>query len=248
MKPLKDRYLDATVPRSLGPRPRAGYPLWQRYLAALTGIWLLSGPRPEMRGYKLFSEASQSGGNARHTKVAARGSRSALVWWASLAVISLVSFGVIVSLYVDNGIQARYTAQTPTPAPPPSPAVTRTLVVQPTDAGVGINLATGRVSSLDTGDIGFSYADGHLYIDRRSSAVASLDVTQSTATYQTCADALETRLIKQSIYPYTGQGLCVGTPTGGTAFVGLISPLGARQEWTSPLAGQMLYLHETYWP
>lgn len=38
MQKLKDRYLNTVLPLNRGPRPRAGYSLWQRYWASLTGV------------------------------------------------------------------------------------------------------------------------------------------------------------------------------------------------------------------
>lgn len=237
MKTLKDRYLDAVVPRDPGPRPRAGYSLWRRYWAALTGTRLPAKPalHPEKRHY---------GAARRRVLLASLGGALVAVAGGTLFI---------------SAVQAPHTTPEPGPslsppqgtqAPPPEPiAVTRDLVIPPTASGVGIDLANGQVSAAGTGDIGFYYDGGWMYVDEPSSTVATVDVTKSTVSYLTCLNTLEDQLANLPRYrptappppehPYTGQGLCVGTPTGGMAFLKLTGPVGA---------GKPLHLRETYWP
>lgn len=249
MKTLKDRYLDAVVPRDPGPRPRAGYSLWQRYWAALTGTRL--SPKPRLRpekgptGNAEPAPAGRYGAARRRILLASVGSALAVVVGGTLFISAVQTPATAPP---EPG-PSRPSPQGTQASPPPEPiAIARDLMIRPTAAGVGIDLANGRVSSTDAGDIGFYYDDGWMYVDELTSTVATLDVTQSAVSYQTCVNTLGQLANhptprptdpRPPVHSYTGQGLCVETLDGGTAFVGLAKPLGADK---------VLHLRVTYWP
>lgn len=188
MPTLKDRYRDTILPPNRGPRSRAGYSLWQRYWASLTGAPLA--PRSAAtktavthldheseRAPAQRASASPATKHANRILVPASGparawgmrSRMALTAGAAVIVVALATvFGLQSVTMHTHPVGQPPPTGFPTPGSPPTyatptpsqlPAPTqRDIVVRPTDGKMGIDLATGTVTPAAAGDIVYYFS------------------------------------------------------------------------------------------